>query len=136
MADGVTRRDWLAATTVGLGGAIVASSLQASPEQGEATVANSSGPFRVCFNTSTIRGQKLTVDKQIAIAIQAGYEGIEPWIGDLRAFVEGAGSSPISANNSMTATSRSRAPSASPAGSSMTKASARPDSKNSNATWR
>ncbi len=91
MADGVTRRDWLAATTVGLGGAIVASSLQASPEQGEATVANSSGPFRVCFNTSTIRGQKLTVDKQIAIAIQAGYEGIEPWIGDLRAFVEGGG---------------------------------------------
>lgn len=91
MAGSVTRRDWLAATTVGLGGAIVASSLQASPEQGEATVAKSSGPFRVCFNTSTIRGQKLPVDKQIAVAIQAGYEGIEPWIGDLRAFVEGGG---------------------------------------------
>lgn len=91
MADGVTRRDWLAATTVGLGGAVAASALQASLEQGDATVAKSSGPFRVCFNTSTIRGQKLTVDKQIAIAIQAGYEGIEPWIGDLRAFVEGGG---------------------------------------------
>ncbi len=83
----VTRRDWLAATVVGLAGATLVPHSQA-----ETNVAKSnSGPFRVCFNTSTIRGQKLSVDKQIAIAAEAGYDGIEPWIGDLRAFVEGGG---------------------------------------------
>lgn len=85
--DNVTRREWLAASAMGLAGAALASHTQA-----ETNVAKSnSGPFRVCFNTSTIRGQKLSVDKQIAIAGQAGYDGIEPWIGDLRAFVEGGG---------------------------------------------
>lgn len=47
--------------------------------------------FRVCLNTSTIRGQKLTVDRQIDVAAQAGFEGIEPWMGDLRGFVESGG---------------------------------------------
>ena len=72
--EDVTRREWLAATGMGLAGAALATHSQA-----ETNVAKSNaGPFRVCFNTSTIRGQKLSVDKQVAIAGQAGYDGIEP----------------------------------------------------------
>ncbi|MFO1006920.1 MAG: sugar phosphate isomerase/epimerase family protein [Planctomycetaceae bacterium] len=83
----VTRRDWLAAAAIGCVGAGLAPELQA-----EINVAKSNpGPFRVCLNTSTIRGQKLTVDKQIQVAAQAGFEGIEPWIGDLKAYVESGG---------------------------------------------
>lgn len=85
--EDVTRRDWLAAAAVGMVGAALTGELKA-----ETNVAKSnSGPFRVCLNTSTIRGQKLPVNQQIEVAAKAGFEGIEPWIGDLRAFVEGGG---------------------------------------------
>ena len=38
----------------------------------------------IALNTATIRGQKLSVLQQIDIATAAGYDAIEPWIGDLR----------------------------------------------------
>ena len=37
-------------------------------------------PFTYCLNTSTIRGQNLSLDKEIEIAADAGYTGIEPWV--------------------------------------------------------
>ena len=48
-------------------------------------------PVSFALNTSTIRGQNLTIDKQVAVVGQAGYDGIEPWIRDLRDFVEKGG---------------------------------------------
>jgi 2-keto-myo-inositol isomerase len=48
--------------------------------------------FRYCLNTSTIRGQELGIEKEVDIAIAAGYDGIEPWIPTLRQFVEKGGS--------------------------------------------
>jgi sugar phosphate isomerase/epimerase len=49
-------------------------------------------PFGFCLNTSTIRGQNLTLVEEIEIAAAAGYDGIEPWIRELDAFVESGGS--------------------------------------------
>ena len=49
-------------------------------------------PVRFCLNMSTIRGQDLSVIEQIAVAASAGYDAIEPWIGDLRSYVEQGGS--------------------------------------------
>jgi 2-keto-myo-inositol isomerase len=46
----------------------------------------------IALNTSTIRGQKLSVPQQIEVAADAGYDGIEPWIRDLREYVEQGGS--------------------------------------------
>lgn len=48
-------------------------------------------PFRYCLNMSTIRGQKPTVDQEVEIAAKAGFNGIEPWIPNLRKFVEDGG---------------------------------------------
>jgi sugar phosphate isomerase/epimerase len=48
-------------------------------------------PFSYCLNTSTIRGQKLSLDKEIEIAAKAGYSGIEPWVAKIREFVAGGG---------------------------------------------
>lgn len=45
----------------------------------------------ISLNTSTIRGQKLSVPEQIEVTAKAGYDGIEPWIRDLRQFVDGGG---------------------------------------------
>ncbi len=48
-------------------------------------------PVKFAFNTSTIRGQKLPVDEQIEVAAKAGYDGIEPWIRDIEAYLNSGG---------------------------------------------
>lgn len=45
----------------------------------------------IALNTSTVRGQKLSIEEQIAITAKAGYDGIEPWIRDIEMFVDGGG---------------------------------------------
>ena len=44
-----------------------------------------------CLNTSTIRGQNLSLDKEVDIAAKAGYTGIEPWIGKINDFKKNGG---------------------------------------------
>src|SRR5690606_9171018 len=44
--------------------------------------------FSYCLNTSTIRGQNPGILKYIEIASEAGYDGIELWISDIKAFLE------------------------------------------------
>ncbi len=48
-------------------------------------------PVRFALNTSTIRGQELTIVEQVHVAAEAGYDGIEPWIRDIQAYVDGGG---------------------------------------------
>lgn len=50
--------------------------------------------FHYCFNTSTIRGQKLSLVEEIDITAQAGYQAIEPWINEIEAYVTKGGSLP------------------------------------------
>jgi sugar phosphate isomerase/epimerase len=35
---------------------------------------------RYCFNTSTIMGQNLPLEREMEIAAQAGYQAVEPWV--------------------------------------------------------
>lgn len=44
--------------------------------------------FSYCLNTSTIRGQNPGILKYIEIASQAGYEGIELWMEDIKGFIK------------------------------------------------
>ncbi len=44
-------------------------------------------PFRFCLNTATIRGQKLGIVGEIEVAAKAGYDGIEPWVDTIEAYV-------------------------------------------------
>jgi sugar phosphate isomerase/epimerase len=44
------------------------------------------------LNTSTLRGHKLTVGEEIAIASELGYDAIEPWIRELDDHVKAGGS--------------------------------------------
>ncbi len=80
------RRDWLlgAATVAGAAAMNLPSSIEAAPDNKE--------PFGYCFNTSTIRGQNIPVDKEAEIAAKAGYAGFEPWIRELDEFVKKGGS--------------------------------------------
>jgi 2-keto-myo-inositol isomerase len=48
--------------------------------------------FLFGLNTSTIRGQKLSIVEEIAIASQAGYQAMEPWLDELERYAAGGGS--------------------------------------------
>jgi 2-keto-myo-inositol isomerase len=48
--------------------------------------------FKLCLNTSTLRGYKLPLREEIEIAARAGYDAIEPWIAELEAHEASGGS--------------------------------------------
>jgi sugar phosphate isomerase/epimerase len=84
----LTRREWLAGTaTVGAA---------ASVGLAAATAAEAPAPPRAtigyCLNTSTLRGQKLTITEEVQIASEVGYDALEPWIRELDEYVKSGGS--------------------------------------------
>lgn len=48
--------------------------------------------FKYSFNTSTVRGQKLSLFESVNIAARAGYQAIEPWITEIEAHQQLGGS--------------------------------------------
>jgi len=50
-----------------------------------------SEPFGYSLNTSTIKGAKLPLDKELEIAAQAGFKAVEPWIEEIEAYVKAGG---------------------------------------------
>lgn len=83
------RREMLAAASgvlaAGLSGTAIASN-------NVATRRSAAEPFSYCFNTSTIRGQKLGIVDQVDLTAKAGYDSIEPWMRDIDAYVKQGGS--------------------------------------------
>ena len=79
------RRDALHTLTATFGLALIAPDTLADKKKKKDNI-------RFSLNTSTISGQKLGIEKYIDIAARAGYECIEPWIADLKAYVDKGGS--------------------------------------------
>jgi 2-keto-myo-inositol isomerase len=99
------RRDLLAASTTAIASGILAAttggntcSARSEAPCGEAAQARASEPkldadrFLLGLNTSTIRGQKLPIVEEIAIASKAGYQAMEPWIDELERYASSGGS--------------------------------------------
>jgi sugar phosphate isomerase/epimerase len=42
--------------------------------------------LRFCLNTSTLRGQNLSLEQEVDIASRCGYDGIEPWIREIETY--------------------------------------------------
>jgi sugar phosphate isomerase/epimerase len=57
----------------------------------KATQGDTTMGFRYALNTSTLRGYKLGIVEQIEVTAAAGYQGIEPWLGDVDDFTRGGG---------------------------------------------
>ena len=72
-----------AIATTALTAAAVATSHSLQHREVRATPRTIEPPFRYCLNTSTIREQKLPLDEQVDLAIDVGYDGIEPWMRDI-----------------------------------------------------
>jgi sugar phosphate isomerase/epimerase len=58
----------------------------------ESAAAAGEDRFLLGLNTSTIRGQKLSIVEEVAIAEKAGYQALEPWIEELERYAGSGGS--------------------------------------------
>lgn len=84
-----SRREMIVQTGVmAAAGSLLTSQVQAQPSQ---PTAKRPATLRYCLNTSTIRGQKLTIEKEIDLIAKAGYQGIEPWIREIQQFKDSGG---------------------------------------------
>jgi 2-keto-myo-inositol isomerase len=92
------RRNLLAGSAVTLAGGVWAAAAGTVPaagsEPGQGAVPQPRAAelklqpdrFKLGLNTSTIRGQKLSIVEEIAIAAKAGYQAMEPWIDELERY--------------------------------------------------
>jgi sugar phosphate isomerase/epimerase len=95
----LSRAATLAATACGASAALSCEVLASGSLASEAEPSRKQSPtiaappqVKYCLNMSTVRGQKLSVPQQVDLAAKAGYDAIEPWIGDLQKYVDGGGS--------------------------------------------
>jgi len=87
----LSRRQLLAATGAAIGATVTTGCTASASEKAKTTDSDRKAPFRYCFNTSTIRGQKLSLDKEIETAARAGYDAIEPWVDNINNYTRGGG---------------------------------------------
>lgn len=87
----LTRRAALAQTGMLAGAAMVFERLAVSNASAQVGSAKNEPAFRFCLNTATIRGHKLGIVKEVEVASQAGYTGIEPWVDSVQEYVKGGG---------------------------------------------
>ena len=90
--DCLSRRQLL----VGTGAAIVTaggvSRTAIAAKEADKANRNRTAPFSYCFNTSTIRGQKLSLGREVEIVAKAGYDAIEPWVSKIHEYARSGGS--------------------------------------------
>ena len=99
--NNVSMKHTLSRRQVLVSAAAVATGIASSPSGKGAEVASSNDSVakiqaaakdvKYCLNMSTIRGQKLTLPRQVEVAAKAGYQAIEPWMGELDQFVQDGG---------------------------------------------
>src|SRR5689334_11707701 len=86
MASDLSRRDVLS-RSIAAGVALGASATVVSASKVEAAQPTTAPPkVKLSLNMSTIRGQKLPLDQQFDVAAKAGYDAVEPWLGDIEAY--------------------------------------------------
>jgi 2-keto-myo-inositol isomerase len=93
MTIALNRRQALGAAGFAAAAGALSTAVAAEPQL--PNFADAAKSVRYCLNMSTIRGQMLSVPEQVRIAAEAGYDAIEPWIGDLHKYVEQGGSTPM-----------------------------------------
>jgi 2-keto-myo-inositol isomerase len=101
MNESLTRREILARAGA-LAGAGLAASLplragaaSAAADPGPAPAAPRPAepePLAICLNTATVRAHKLGVVRELEMAAQAGYRGVELWVDGIEAYEKGGGS--------------------------------------------
>lgn len=86
----LSRRRFISTAAAAAGGAAVGGGVQSAEARIDPAQARSG--FGYCLNTGTIRGQKLSLVKELEITAEAGYDAIEPWIHKIREYKGSGGS--------------------------------------------
>jgi sugar phosphate isomerase/epimerase len=89
--NSVSRRRFIAGAGAVIGSVMTNRSKVIASDYSSKSGSESKVPFRYCFNTSTIRGQKLSLEKEIEITAKAGYDAIEPWVEKIHGHVRDGG---------------------------------------------
>ena len=89
--NSLSRRRFIAASGVAFGAVMTNKNKAIASGDNGKSGSKSTVPFRYCFNTSTIRGQKLSLEKEIEITTEAGYNAIEPWVEKIHRYVRSGG---------------------------------------------
>lgn len=76
---------------LGLSSGLLAAGLYAAPLRA-GSAGRADEPFGYCFNTSTIREQKLDLVTVLKLVAEAGYQAIEPWMREIEDYVKAGGS--------------------------------------------
>ena len=84
------RRDFLAAA--GMAAGLAPAAADASFPYALRSASLMSSRVHYCLNTSTVHGQDLGIEREIDLAAEAGYTGIEPWIRDIDTYIRDGGS--------------------------------------------
>jgi sugar phosphate isomerase/epimerase len=87
-----SRREILGSVIGSVGAGIAATQVSATPlppQKGRQRPANE--PFGYCLNTSTIRGNQLSIVQVVEAAAKAGFHAVEPWINEIDAYTKGGG---------------------------------------------
>jgi sugar phosphate isomerase/epimerase len=88
-SDLLSRRRFVAASGAVFGLAAAARNATASDPQ--SAQPKGACPFRYSLNTSTIRGQKLGLEKEVDIAAKAGYQAMELWVSTIQDYAKAGG---------------------------------------------
>ena len=61
----------------------------ATRAEAQSPVAQTTTEFIFSLNTSTVRGQKLSLPQLIELAARAGHQGLEPWMMEIEGYLQG-----------------------------------------------
>ncbi|MDI6450220.1 sugar phosphate isomerase/epimerase family protein [Anaerobaca lacustris] len=86
----ISRRDVMGAAGLAAG-ALLASGRVCAVAGAQPSQTGGGSRFRYCLNTSTIRGQKLGLAREIDVTAEAGYDAIEPWVSSLQEHTRSGG---------------------------------------------
>jgi len=89
--NSLSRRRFIAGAGTAIGAVVTNRNKAIAAGNQSITGSVSKVPFRYCFNTSTIRGQKLSLNEEIDITAKAGYNAIEPWADKVHQHVRNGG---------------------------------------------
>jgi sugar phosphate isomerase/epimerase len=89
----ITRRHALQSLAVaGLAGAATAGQQVLAEEAPAVKSVGTEKPFKLCLNTSTVRGQEIGIAREIELAAKVGFDSLEPWVDQLTKYVDDGGS--------------------------------------------
>jgi len=91
MNDPLSRRRLLAVSAAGLGAALLSRRRANAAANSQPSTDRGMQPFKYSLNTSTIRGQKLGLEREIDLAAKAGYQAIEVWVSTIQEYVKAGG---------------------------------------------